>query len=66
MIQQGNTIRLGLKQHWDGIYYQYQRLSVTTDTVPKRIHKERLEREMQSIERDIELLEKHKTIYIAD
>jgi hypothetical protein len=36
------------------------------DTIPKRLHKERLEQQMQLLEKDIDLLQKHQVIYIAD
>ncbi|XP_077978411.1 enkurin-like [Glandiceps talaboti] len=55
----------GLKKNWEEIHHQYQGLSVVTDTAPKKARKERMEAEMKQLERDIELLEKHKVIYIA-
>ncbi|XP_038044913.1 enkurin-like [Patiria miniata] len=56
----------GLKKNWEEIHHQYQGLSVVTDTAPKKARKERMEAEMKQLERDIELLEKHKIIYIAN
>ena len=56
----------GLKKNWEEIHHQYQGLSVVTDTAPKKARKERMEAEMKQLERDIELLEKHKTIYISN
>jgi len=56
----------GLKTNWEEIYHQYQGLSVVTDTAPKKNRKERMEGEMNQLERDIELLEKHSHIYIAN
>ena len=38
--------------------------SVVTDTLPKKNRKERLESEMKQLERDIQLIESHPTIYI--
>ena len=61
-----NSILDGLKTNWQEIHHQYQGLSVVTDTPPKKARKERMEAEMKQLERDIELLEKHKTIYIAN
>ncbi|XP_065054052.1 enkurin-like [Rhopilema esculentum] len=55
----------GLKRNWEEIHHQYQGLSVVTDTAPKKNRKERMEAEMNQLERDIELLEKHSNIYIA-
>merc|ERR1739848_420935 len=46
-------------------HHQYQGLSVVTDTAPKKNRKERMEAEMNQLEKDIELLEKHPKIYIA-
>jgi len=56
----------GLKTNWEEIHHQYQGLSVVTDTAPKKARKERMEAEMKQLERDIELLEKHTVIYIAN
>lgn len=60
------TILDGLKKNWEEIHHQYQGLSVVTDTAPKKMRKERMEAEMKQLERDIELLEKHKVIYISN
>ncbi|KAI1891351.1 hypothetical protein AGOR_G00142910 [Albula goreensis] len=56
----------GLKKNWEEIHHQYQCLSIVTDTVPKRNRKERLEQRMKQLEKDIDLIERHKTIYIAN
>ncbi|KAK3587935.1 hypothetical protein CHS0354_014450 [Potamilus streckersoni] len=56
----------GLKKNWEEIHDQYQGLSVVTDTAPKKNRKERMEAEMKQLERDIESIEKHKIIYIAN
>ncbi|XDV47121.1 hypothetical protein PO909_016828 [Leuciscus waleckii] len=55
-----------LKKNWDDLHHQYQSLSVVTDTAPKKYRKERLELEMKQLERDIDMVERHKTIYIAN
>jgi len=60
------AILSGLKQNWDELHPQYQSLSVVTDTIPKRMKKERIENEMKAIEKDIDLLSRHQLIYIAD
>ncbi|CAF1028830.1 unnamed protein product [Adineta ricciae] len=60
------TIIDGLKKQWEDVHHEYQTLSVIIDTIPKRQHKERLEYEMKMLEKDIDLLEKHQVIYIAD
>ncbi|CAG5134770.1 unnamed protein product [Candidula unifasciata] len=56
----------GLKANWEDIQDQYQGLSVVTDTIPKKCRKERLEAQMKQLEKDIELFEKHKIIYIGN
>lgn len=56
----------GLKKNWEEIHDQYQGLSVVTDTAPKKNRKERMEAEMKQLERDIETIERHKVIYIAN
>lgn len=60
------SILKGLKQNWEEIHDQYQGLSVVTDTAPKKNRKERMEAEMKQLERDIESIQKHKVIYIAN
>ncbi|KXJ28319.1 enkurin [Exaiptasia diaphana] len=56
----------GLKKNWEDLHHQYQGLSVVTDTAPKKARKERMEAEMKQLERDIETIEKHRVIYIAN
>lgn len=56
----------GLKKNWDELHHKYQGLSVVIDTPPKKAHKERLEAEMRQLERDIDVIERHKIIYIAN
>ena len=55
----------GLKANWQEMNHQYQGLSVVTDTIAKRTRKERLETEMQQLEKDIELVERHRCLYIS-
>ncbi|RDD36730.1 Enkurin [Trichoplax sp. H2] len=55
----------GLRANWDELHRQYQGLSVVIDTLPKKQKKENLEKEMQQLEKDIEVLEKHNVIYVA-
>jgi len=56
----------GLKQNWDELHHKYQSLSVVTDTIPKRVKKEKLESDMKALEKDIDMLQRHQLIYIAD
>ena len=55
----------GLKANWEELHHQYQGLSVITDTAPKKARKERMEAEMKQLEKDIELIEQHSKLYIA-
>lgn len=63
--QERQAILRGLKINWEHLHHEYQGLSVVTDTAPKKNRKERMENEMKQLEKDIELIEKHKHIYIA-
>ncbi|MEE6466936.1 hypothetical protein FKM82_007093 [Ascaphus truei] len=64
--EERHSVLEGLKKNWDELHHEYQGLSVVIDTTPKKIHKERLEIEMRQLERDIDLIERHKVIYIAN
>ena len=55
----------GLKKNWEELHHQYQGLSVVTDTATKKARKERMEAAMKQLEKDIELIERHRVIYIA-
>lgn len=55
----------GLKRNWEELHHRYQGLSVVTDTAPKKARKERMEAEMKQLEKDIELIEKHNVVYVA-
>ncbi|KAA0704937.1 Enkurin [Triplophysa tibetana] len=61
-----HKILQALKKNWDDLLHQYQGISVVIDTTPKKYKKERLELEMKQLERDIDLIERYKTIYIAN
>ncbi|XP_053323097.1 enkurin [Spea bombifrons] len=56
----------GLKRNWDSLHHDYQALSVVIDTPTKKAYKERLEAEMKLLEQDIDLLERHRVIYVAN
>ena len=64
--QERDDILHGLKTNWEELHHEYQGLSVVTDTAPKKNRKERMEAEMKQLERDIEMIEKHRIIYIAN
>lgn len=63
--QQRAELLQGLKKNWEELHHQYQGLSVVTDTISKRARKERMEAEMKQLERDIDVIEQHRVIYIA-
>ena len=62
---QRDQVLEGLKKNWEELHHQYQGLSVVIDTISKKARKERMEAEMKQLERDIELIENHKVIYIS-
>ena len=64
--EERQNILAGLKKNWEAVHHDYQGMSVVTDTIMKKNIKERLEMMMKQLERDIEIIEKHKTIYIAN
>lgn len=64
--EEREEILAGLKKNWEEVHHQYQGLSVVADTAPKKARKERMEAEMKQLEKDIEMIEKHKVIYIAN
>ncbi|KAM9333224.1 enkurin [Pholidichthys leucotaenia] len=64
--EEREAILKGLKEKWNELNYQYQSLSLVTDTISKKAHKERLEKAMKRLEDDIGTFEKSKTIYIPN
>ncbi len=64
--EEREVILNGLKKNWDELHHTFQSLSVVIDTIPKRMRKEKLENEMKLLEKDIDLLQRHQLIYIAD
>ena len=64
-IDQREELLAGLKQNWEELHHQYQGLSVVTDTATKKARKERMEAAMKQLEKDIELIERHRVIYVA-
>ncbi|XP_017559615.1 enkurin [Pygocentrus nattereri] len=60
------NILQGLKKNWDELHHQFQGLSVVTDTASKKFRKEHLEMKMKQLERDIDLMERYKIIYITN
>ncbi|XP_030908385.1 enkurin isoform X3 [Melopsittacus undulatus] len=56
----------GLKKNWEELNQEFQGLPVEMDTIPKKLNKEKLEIQMKQLEHDIDVIEKHKIIYIAN
>ncbi|XP_050176647.1 enkurin isoform X2 [Myiozetetes cayanensis] len=55
-----------LKKKWEELNREFQCLPVLTDTRYKKMHKAEVEMKLKQLEHDIEALEKHKWIYIAN
>uniref|UniRef100_A0A8C6YVU9 Enkurin, TRPC channel interacting protein n=1 Tax=Nothoprocta perdicaria TaxID=30464 RepID=A0A8C6YVU9_NOTPE len=64
--EERDSLLQGLKKNWEEVYHEFQCLSVDIDTIPKKMHKEKLESQMKQLEHDIDVIEKHKVIYIAN
>uniref|UniRef100_A0A8C5T9V9 Enkurin, TRPC channel interacting protein n=1 Tax=Malurus cyaneus samueli TaxID=2593467 RepID=A0A8C5T9V9_9PASS len=64
--EERTNILKALKKNWEALNNAFQRLPVLTDTRYKRMHKEELELKLRQLEHDIEAIEKHKDVYIAN
>uniref|UniRef100_A0A6G1RTW3 Enkurin, TRPC channel interacting protein n=1 Tax=Hypotaenidia okinawae TaxID=2861861 RepID=A0A6G1RTW3_9GRUI len=64
--EERTSLLQGLKKNWEEVYREFQCLPVEIDTIPKKLYKEKLETQMKQLEHDIEVIEKHKVIYIAN
>ncbi|XP_055994356.1 enkurin [Sorex fumeus] len=64
--EEREAVLQGLKKNWEEVHKEFQSLSVFIDSIPKKMHKQRLEEEMKQLEHDIAAIEKHKIIYIAN
>ena len=56
----------GLRTNWSELHHLYQGLSLLTDTLPKKNRREKIESQLDELEKFIELLEKHPVIIITD
>ena len=56
----------GLRTNWSELHHVYQGLSLLTDTLPKKNRRERIEGQLDELEKFIQLLEKHPVIIITD
>ncbi|XP_034022141.1 enkurin isoform X2 [Thalassophryne amazonica] len=63
--EERQTILEDLKMKWEELHHEYQGLPVVIDTPRKKSQKERLDAAMNQLEKDINLFETFKTIYIS-
>ncbi|NXY22297.1 ENKUR protein, partial [Atrichornis clamosus] len=64
--EERTNILQALKKNWEEINRAFLSLPVLTDTRYKKMHKEELELKLAQLEHDIEAIEKHKGVYIAN
>ncbi|NXP45573.1 ENKUR protein, partial [Heliornis fulica] len=64
--EERTSLLQGLKKNWEEVCRAFQCLPVQIDTISKKMYKEKLELQMKQLEHDIEVIEKHKVIYIAN
>ncbi|NWV14064.1 ENKUR protein, partial [Ptilonorhynchus violaceus] len=64
--EERTNILKALKKNWEETNSAFQSLPVLTDTRYKRMHKEELELKLKQLEHDIEAIEKHEGVYIAN
>jgi hypothetical protein len=55
----------GLRTNWDTLHKEYLGMSMVADTGPKKMRKERVEKQLAELERDIQLIERHPVIYVT-
>ena len=60
------SILTGLKTNWSEVHHQYQKLSLLTDTLPKKLKREQIESQLDQLEKFVSLIEKHPIIIVAD
>lgn len=56
----------GLRENWEALQQAYKRLSLITDTIPKKTRKTRMENELKQIEKDMMFLENNRHIVIQE
>ena len=56
----------GLKKIWEQLHHEYQGLPLVIDTISQKQHKQCLEAKMSQVEKDMDILERFKTIYIPN
>jgi hypothetical protein len=55
----------GLKTNWAELHKEFLLLPMLTDTVPKMKRKTMLEKQLNNLEKDIDLLERNPSIYVS-
>lgn len=55
----------GLKTNWAELHKEFLLLPMLTDTMPKMKRKTTLEKELNNLEKDIDLLERNSSIYVC-
>lgn len=56
----------GLRANWEALQQVYKKLSLLTDTIPKKARKTQLENELKEIEKDMLFLEHNRYIAIQE
>lgn len=56
----------GLRSNWEALQQVYKKLSLLTDTIPKKTRKTKMEDELKQIEKDMLFLEQNRYILIQD
>ena len=56
----------GLRTNWSDLQHTYQKLSLLTDTLPKKMRREQVESQLDELERFVNLIESHSVIIVAD
>lgn len=60
-----NEMLSGLKTNWAELHKEFLLLPMLTDTVPKMKRKTMLEKQLNNLEKDIDLLERNPSIYVC-
>lgn len=55
-----------LKSKWQTVNEIYQKLPIATDTEQKKLRKERIDRELQGLEKDVRMLERGDAVMIVN
>ena len=61
-----HTNQQGLRSNWSDLQHTYQKLSLLTDTLPKKTRREQVEAQLDELERFVGLIERHKVIIVTD